>query len=64
MVFGLAVQGVPGIVGVTGAGVMLMSGDIPGGSLCTSDEVSDLIEELQYTLGEGGCVDAHGQDRW
>jgi GAF domain len=53
----------PGIVGVNGAGVMLMSGDIPRGSLCTSDEVSQLIEELQYTLGEGPCVDAYRQDR-
>ena len=50
-------------MGVTGAGVMLMSGDIPRGSLCTTDEVSHLIEELQYTLGEGPCVDAyHGDD--
>ena len=53
----------PGIVGVNGAGVMLMSGDIPRGSLCTSNEVSHLIEELQYTLGEGPCVDAYQQDR-
>jgi GAF domain len=52
----------PGIAGVTGASIMLMSGDIPGGSLCTSDEVSQLIEELQYTLGEGPCVDAYRQD--
>jgi hypothetical protein len=42
---------------------MLMSGDIPSGSLGTTDEVSQLIEELQYTLGEGPCVDAHVQDR-
>jgi hypothetical protein len=53
----------PGIAGVTGAGVMLMSGDIPRGSLCASDEVSHLIQDLQYTLGEGPCVDAYGQDR-
>ena len=52
----------PGIAGVTGAGVMLMSGEIPRGSLCTSDGVSQVIEELQYTLGEGPCVDAHRQD--
>jgi GAF domain-containing protein len=31
--------------------------------LCTTDEVSQLIEELQYTLGEGPCVDAHQQDK-
>jgi len=48
---------------VNGAGVMLMSGDIPRGSLCTTDEVSQLIEELQYTLGEGPCVDAYKQDK-
>jgi hypothetical protein len=53
----------PGFVGVNGAGVMLMSGDIPRGSLCTTDEVSQLIEELQYTLGEGPCVDAYQQDK-
>jgi hypothetical protein len=53
----------PGLLGVDGAGVMLMSGDIPRGSLCTSDTVSHLIEELQYTLGEGPCVDAYQHDR-
>jgi hypothetical protein len=39
-----------------------MSDDTPRGSLCTSDEVSQLIEELQYTLGAGPCVDAYQQD--
>src|SRR6266576_5936368 len=53
----------PQIVGVSGAGVMLMSGDIPQGSLCATDEVSQLIEDLQYTLGEGPCVDAYQQDQ-
>jgi hypothetical protein len=47
-------------VGVNGAGVMLMSGDIPRGSLNSTDDVSQLIEELQYTLGEGPDVAA----RW
>jgi GAF domain-containing protein len=58
---GLICAACPKIVGVKGAGVMLMSGDIPTGSLCTTDEVSHLIEELQYTLGEGPCVDAYQQ---
>ena len=53
----------PGIVGVNGAGVMLMSGDIRRGSLGTTNEVSQLIEELQYGLGEGPCVDAYQQQR-
>jgi len=48
---------------MTGAGIMLMSGDAPRGSLCTTDTVSDLIEQLQYQLGEGPCVDAYRTDR-
>ena len=52
----------PEIAGVNGAGVMLMAGDVPRGSLCVSDHVSQLIEDLQYTLGEGPCVDAYQQD--
>ena len=42
---------------------MLMSGDIARGSVCTTDAVSALIEQLQYELGEGPCVDAYNQDR-
>lgn len=51
------------VTGATGAGIMLMSGDIPRGSVCTTDSVSALIEQLQYDLGEGPCVDAYQQDR-
>jgi hypothetical protein len=51
------------VTGVTGAGIMLMAGDIPRGSVCTTDTVSALIEQLQYDLGEGPCVDAYRQDR-
>ncbi len=43
----------------TGAGIMLMSGDIPRGSICTTDAVSAVIEQLQYDLGEGPCIDAY-----
>lgn len=50
------------VVDLTGAGIMLMSGDVPRGSVCSSDAVSALIEDLQYTLGEGPCVDAYAQD--
>lgn len=49
--------------GTTGAGIMLMSGDVPRGSVCTTDDVSDVIEQLQYDLGEGPCVDAYQDDR-
>jgi hypothetical protein len=51
------------IVGVTGAGVMLMSDDIPQGCLCTTNNVSNVIAELQYTLGEGPSIDAYQQDQ-
>ena len=47
---------------MSGAGIMLMSGDVPQGSLCTANEMSDLVEQLQYALGEGPCVDAYRQD--
>lgn len=53
----------PELVGVSGAGIMLMSGDVPRGSLCATDDVSHLIEDLQYTMGEGPCVDAYQHDR-
>lgn len=51
-------EGARDVLGVSGAGIMLMSGDLPQGSLCTTNAVSNLIEELQYTLGEGPSVDA------
>jgi hypothetical protein len=51
------------IIGMSGAGIMLMSSETPGGSVGTTNEVSVLIEQLQYTLGEGPCVDAYHQDR-
>lgn len=46
------------VVGVSGAGIMLMSGDTPSGAICSTDAVSHRIESLQYELGEGPCVDA------
>jgi hypothetical protein len=51
------------VIGASGAGIMLMSGDIPRGSVCTTDAVSALIEQLQFELGEGPCVDAYDQGR-
>jgi hypothetical protein len=41
-----------------GAGIMMMSGDIQRGSLCTTNKVSALIEELQFSLSDGPCLDA------
>ena len=51
------------VVGVSGAGVMLMSGEVAAGLACASDEVATAIEDLQFTLGEGPCVDAYAQAR-
>lgn len=47
------------VTAMTGAGVMILAKERPQASVCTTDAVSALIEELQYTLGEGPCVDAH-----
>jgi hypothetical protein len=42
---------------VTGAGIMLMTASGHRGVICSSDSASGVIEELQFTLGEGPCVD-------
>ncbi|MFF3202468.1 ANTAR domain-containing protein [Streptomyces sp. NPDC002962] len=64
---------------VGGAGVSAMSRTAASHPLCSTDDISEQLEELQLTLGEGPCVDAfaHGsavlspdlltgglQDRW
>ncbi len=51
------------LTGASGAGIMLMSADVAQGTLCTTDAVSALIEQVQYALVEGPCVDAFHQDR-
>jgi len=51
------------VTGLSGAGILLMSGDLPQGSVCASNSVSALVERLQFELGEGPCVDAYQQDR-
>lgn len=48
---------------MTGAALMLMSADIPTGSVCTTGDAGAVIEQLQYDLGEGPCVDAFSQGR-
>ena len=42
---------------------MLGAHAAPLGSWCTADKVSRLMEETQYTLGEGPCVDAYNLER-
>ncbi|MDX6350447.1 MAG: hypothetical protein QOF84_5237 [Streptomyces sp.] len=43
---------------VGGAGVSAMSRTAASHPLCSTDDVSAQLEELQLTLGEGPCVDA------
>lgn len=52
-----------GVTGLNGAGITVMAGEVNQGSLGASDEVSRAIEELQFALGEGPCVDAHRDQR-
>jgi hypothetical protein len=44
---------------VTGAGIMLMTASGHRGVLCSSNPGSETVEELQFTLGEGPCVDVY-----
>jgi GAF domain-containing protein len=50
-------------VGVTGAGIMLMVDDEHRGIFGSSDAASELVEDLQFTLGEGPCIDTYRTGR-
>lgn len=43
---------------VTGVGIVLMTDAGPAGAVAASDGPAATMEELQYTLGEGPCVDS------
>jgi hypothetical protein len=43
----------------SGVAIMLRSGGVTRGSLGATDAVSSFIEELQFMLGEGPCIDAY-----
>jgi hypothetical protein len=45
------------VLGVSGAGVTLMSGR-HSGPVCSSNDRAEVLEELQFALGEGPCQDA------
>jgi hypothetical protein len=45
------------VLGVAGAGLALMGGD-SSGPLGWSDPAAQVLEDLQYTLGQGPCIDA------
>lgn len=46
------------VTATDGAGIMLFHDGVSRGSLCTTDAISEVVEDLQFTLGEGPCIDA------
>ena len=46
------------MLGVTGAGISMVTKSGNHGVVCATDEVSAKIEDLQLTLGEGPCIDS------
>ena len=46
------------LLAVTGAGISMVTVTGNRGIVCATDEVSARIEDLQFTLGEGACVEA------
>jgi hypothetical protein len=45
-------------LGVTGAGISMVTNEGNRGVVCATDDTSAQIEDLQFSLGEGPCVDA------
>lgn len=48
---------------VSGAGIVLMTDSGPAGVVAVSDAAVQTMEELQFTLGEGPCVDCYSSGR-
>lgn len=48
---------------VSGVGLALMTDDGPAGTVAATDGAAVLLEDLQFTLGEGPCVDASHSGR-
>jgi hypothetical protein len=51
------------LTAASGASIMLMADGMSRGSVCSTNSVSDALEELQFTLGEGPCLDAYREGR-
>lgn len=47
------------VLSVTGAGIMIMVDGGHRGTLGSSDATMGVVEELQFTLGEGPCLDSY-----
>jgi hypothetical protein len=45
-------------LGVKGAGISMVTNEGNRGVVCATDDIAAQIEDLQFTLGEGPCVDA------
>ncbi len=54
----LCVAGVE-VLSVAGAGLVLMSGGRSLDFIGVSDHLSEAVEQMEYTLGEGPCVSAY-----
>lgn len=46
------------LVDVAGAGISIVTQAGNRGAVCATDDVAAMIEDLQFSLGEGPCVDA------
>jgi hypothetical protein len=62
-VFDRLCEGCARELGLTGVGVVLILGDRHRGTIGASDARIKAIEDLQFTFGEGPCVDAHRTSR-
>jgi hypothetical protein len=47
------------VLGVTGAGLVLMSAGRSLGCVGVSDRVTEAVEQMEYTMGEGPCLTAY-----
>jgi GAF domain len=47
------------VLGVSGAALILMSGEETGAVVAASDHVVESVEDLQFVLGEGPCLRAY-----
>ncbi len=51
------------VLPVTGVGLVLMTESGPAGTVAVTDETAGTMEELQFTLGEGPCVESSATGR-
>lgn len=52
-----------GALSARGTGISVMTADGTCGASACSDPASERVEELQFTLGEGPCIDAFAERR-